>query len=455
MPSSPDRIWQSPAAGSSFRKLASRLRNDFKLSPTEIYSLPQLIDIAEQQNPETRGAWQSAKEQAAALGIARSELYPTLAATALGETSRTGVLLFSSFVNQVLGFGEGEVTLSYTAFDFGARLDRIARARADLLSANFGFNDVHLRIIFQVMRLYYQLLNANGQRRAAEANLQNARAVEEAAQARLDHGLATLPDVLEARSTRAQAEYDLQTTIGSEETASGDLATTLMAAPSSELHIQGIDAMSVPKELGETIHDLTARALEQRPDLLARLAEIQGAEADIRQARSAYYPNLGFQGHYGFLRAYGQQTPLPGAYGGAPDYDAQLTLSWTIFDGGRRRNQVEQSRSAEKAAEARAESTRDQVADEVWRAYSNAKTALRQQQSATVLLEASSTSYNAAFESYNLGVRNLLDVLSAQRALAQARSADITARSQVLTDFADLAYRTADLLHRSRGTTKP
>ena len=46
------------------------------------------------------------------------------------------------------------------------------------------------------------LLNAMGQEAAARASLANAQAVQQAAEERLHNGLATLPDVLEARSGR-------------------------------------------------------------------------------------------------------------------------------------------------------------------------------------------------------------------------------------------------------------
>ena len=58
-------------------------------------------------------------------------------------------------------------------------------------------------------------------------------------------------------------------------------------------------------------------------------------------------------------------------------------------------------------------------------------------------------SYSAALESYNYGLRNLLDVTAAQRTLAQARSTDVLARTQVLTALADLAFRTGDSIQPS------
>ncbi len=454
-PLSPARPWTPPPSSRIAATSGKLAQGELRLSSDKIYTLPELIDLAEQHNPETRAAWESAKVQAGVLGVSRSELYPTLAAAAMAQTYQTGVLLYDTFVNQILGIGQGEFTLNYTIFDFGARLDRVARERANLLSSNFAFNDVHRSLLFQVMASYYQLLNAHGQRKAAEANLVNAKAVEQAAEARLEHGLATLPDVLEARSATAQAEYDLQSTIGAEETASGDLATTLTAPANSSFHVQEIEGIPVPEQLNESANGLISRAFEQRPDLLARLAQVRAAEADIREARSAYYPNLTFQGAYGYLRAYGKQAPYLGTYASGSVYNAQLNLTWTIFDGGRRRNALEEARAAEKRAEAQVEETRDQIADEVWRSYADTTTALRQRQAAAALLGASSSSYSAALESYNYGVRNILDVLSAQRVLAQARSADISARARVLTSFADLAYRTADLLRAQPAKPKP
>jgi outer membrane protein len=81
------------------------------------------------------------------------------------------------------------------------------------------------------MQAYYRLLDSKGQQDAAEANLKNAQTVQQAAEARLQNGLATLPDVLEARSAAAQADYDLQAAIGATEIAHGDLAASLGISP--------------------------------------------------------------------------------------------------------------------------------------------------------------------------------------------------------------------------------
>ena len=76
------------------------------------------------------------------------------------------------------------------------------------------------------------------------------------------------------------------------------------------------------------------------------------------------------------------------------------------------------------------------------------KTALRQQKAAAALLDVATVSYSAAQEAYKDGLRSQIDVVSAQRTLADARATDIAARTQLLTAWAALAYQTGDLLFR-------
>src|ERR1700756_755228 len=199
-PTSPDHPWHAPPE----QKIAADAQNfsayRFNMDPTRTYSLAELIDLAEAHNPETRVAWERARAQAAALGIARSELYPTVAAAALSETSRSNVLFGNEFFPQTIQDFQVGLDLNYTVFDFGARSGRISAVKAELLAANFAFNDTHRSIIYQVEQAYYRLFNSVGQEDAARASLTNAQAVQQAAEDRLAHGLATLPDALEARS---------------------------------------------------------------------------------------------------------------------------------------------------------------------------------------------------------------------------------------------------------------
>ncbi len=455
VPQSPDKVWHSQSEQSLSREAAAAPKTAYDVDPAKVYTLAELVDLAESHNPETRVAWETAKVRAASLGIARGELFPTVAAVALAGTVRDAALIGQYFHRQTIGVFEPVLHVEYLVFDFGGRTGAIDAAKANLLAADLAFNDTHRKIIFEVASAYYSLLNARGQREAAEVSLKNAQTVEEDAENRLSNGLATKPDQLEATAARAQADYDLQAAVGNEDIARGNLATAMALPPETKIEVQPIAELPLPDKMAESVDREIDRAFAQRPDLLQQLTRVRAASAAIKQARSSYFPTLSFSGDGGLARAYGQQDLLPGGYAEGEYWNVGMQLKWTLFDGTRREHEIAQAIAEKKAAQAEIDAMRDQIANEVWAAYSNMKTALRQQQSAAALLAASEQSYEAAHESYGYGVRSLLDVVSAQKALAQARSEDVQARAQLLLQVANLSFRTGDLIEVQPAKTGP
>src|SRR3984893_13390286 len=85
-PAAPERPWQETP--NTQPGVPPQHGPTFVPDPLKIYTLPELVNVAEQNNPETRVAWENAKVRAADLGISKASLYPTLAALALAQTYR-------------------------------------------------------------------------------------------------------------------------------------------------------------------------------------------------------------------------------------------------------------------------------------------------------------------------------------------------------------------------------
>lgn len=454
-PMSPNLPWHS-SQESSIRNEAKQIVSEkFTVNASSSYSLAELIDLAESHNPETRVAWERARSLADAFGVARSELYPTLAAVALSQTSRQQAYLTTRFYRQVVQSSDLAFDLNYTIFDFGGRSSRIDQAKTRLLAANFNFNDAHRQVIYKIETAYYLLLNAIGQEEATRANQANADAVQQAAESSLKNGLATLPDVLEARSAAAEAAYNVQAAIGAEDVARGNLAAALGTSPLQLVPVQAMDQISTPEEIEPYVDHAIDHALQERPDLLKEVAEIRSTDARVKEAKSAYFPTLRMHGYSDPQSLYAMQQTLPWGHTASIDGQISFSLGWTVFDGGVRKHALAQAEHDAKAARAQAMVTRDQIENGVWTAYSALKTAFRQREAAVALLDAATQSYNAAIQSYHYGVRSLLDVTEAQRTLAQARSADVLARTQVLGALADLSFQTADSIQPPSGRSLP
>src|SRR5262249_38002643 len=148
---------------------------------------------------------------------------------------------------------------------------------------------------------------------------------------RLQNGLATLPDVLEARSAAAQADYDLQAALGATQIAYGDLSTALGVSPTNQILVESIRNIKMPDSIDDSVEASIDKALSLRPDLMQQLSELRAARAAVEAERRSYFPTLSFNGSAAVSRSFGAQIYLPGIYSATRGaWFATLTLSWTL-----------------------------------------------------------------------------------------------------------------------------
>jgi len=211
-PPSPEHPWAPPKLDEYERELA---RGDFRstrnaiemeIGPEKIYDLPELIDIAERSNPNTRTAWERAREAASAVGLSRSAYFPYLVASAGAGYERA----FLAFPTLTQGPGPTGVTVAgggtlaldaaeehaalgvkWLLFDFGGRKAAMTMANENLMKANVGFNAVHQEIVFTVTQRFYEFNTARQKVGVAESSLSAAETVAKSARAQFDHGLGT------------------------------------------------------------------------------------------------------------------------------------------------------------------------------------------------------------------------------------------------------------------------
>src|SRR3954454_21920769 len=97
-----------------------------------------------------------------------------------------------------------------------------------------------------------------------------------------------------------------KTLVGVERVAHGQLSEALGIAPTVTVRIRRLSDVASPAALTEPVESAINRALQQRPDLLAQLAQVRAAEAGIKGARSEYFPTVSFSGNvdYQFNHGY-------------------------------------------------------------------------------------------------------------------------------------------------------
>ena len=93
-PPSPVRPWEPPPLPTyegelrHYQPTEAERRYLPAIDPRKTYNLAELIDIAQRSNPETRVAWERARQAAAAVGLTESAYYPYIVAAAAGGYDR-------------------------------------------------------------------------------------------------------------------------------------------------------------------------------------------------------------------------------------------------------------------------------------------------------------------------------------------------------------------------------
>ena len=452
-PPSSDRPWKAPdlpAYSSALSETERARQPTVSIDAQKTYDLGELIDIAQRTNPETRVAWEHARQAAIAIGLAEGSYYPALAAVATAVVAHVPTPIPTTVVPGGIFIADTQfvipaLSLEWLLLDFGRRRALVDAARALTMEATAGFNAKHQQIVFDVTREFHSLTAVRGKVAAARAALDAAQSLEQAATARKQHELATLPEVLQAQEETARATYDLEDAVASEHDARMALLETIGLRPGTPIEVADISQEPLPSALEESVDEAIDRALAQRPDLIARLASLRAKEAEVREARADFWPKLAARtavaGNIGQLKV--QDSPYQSVH--ELQYDAGFHFEWALFEGFERRNKVHLAESMRQEAEDELEHAKDKAVREVWKAYDDTKVALLKHDAAAALLAASEKAWDATLESYQHGLATFPDVRESERNLARARTLDQAARAEVLTRAAAFAFSTGDL----------
>src|SRR6202043_2784900 len=124
-----------------------------------------------------------------------------------------------------------ELSAKWLLLDFGERTAGVRAARERLMMANVGFNGTHQKLVFEVTDRFYKFGTARQNVIVSQSALEAGQTVEQAVQARVDNGLATKPELLQAEQQTAQAAFDVEAAVGAESDARVALVESLGLLP--------------------------------------------------------------------------------------------------------------------------------------------------------------------------------------------------------------------------------
>ncbi|MGH7905253.1 MAG: TolC family protein, partial [Candidatus Binataceae bacterium] len=328
----------------------------------------------------------------------------------------------------------------YTLLDFGRRSSETEIARQHLVAANFAFDRKIQDVVFGAERTFYALDAAHAAVLSAKRNLELAQTDLGAVKESLDNGLATQPELLLAKERVAQSRYDLANARLIVREAQANLAVALGVAANTPIKVQTLESQAVPKALSGGVDELIQQTIAQRPDLAASVAGLRAREAAIKRAAAQWYPVVSLGADYG-QRIWSYTLNGTAASGtNEPFYSALINLKWDVFTGFKRRNDDIRADAQLRAASADVKSLELTAIAQIWQAYFQFESAREKYRYGQALLASAKEAYDANIQTYRNGLSTIVELLTAQSDLANARYTFIQSKADLLTSYAAVAY---------------
>ncbi len=317
--------------------------------------------------------------------------------------------------------GSQSLSLNLTVFDGGQRFFDVSQARANLDAAEANEVAQSFNVALNVKQAFFNALAARESEAAALAQLEQAEQQLRASAARVQAGVATRSDSLRSAIQVGNAQLALLTARTNLESANATLtrlvATPFMvtANPADTLDqrvtlpdsAQLIDMAEHGPAVQQARSQLTAARAADRSWFTSYLPTIT---ATFR--RSANGPDLG----YGLDTSYSYRSSLG------------FTLSFPIFDRLNRERQNTVDDVARANAEAALRDTRLAAQQTLVTATGALRTAQQRVEIQQASVAAAEEDLRVQTQRYAVGASTLLDVLTSQTQLNQARAALIQAR---------------------------
>jgi outer membrane protein len=388
-------------------------------------SLAEAIRLAEQNSVSTVQARGTIRTSSAAVKQSYAAFLPSFSVSA--RTQRQSGDRFDTqgnlvpFTGQPTSYSTG-LSSSLELFDGGRRFFDVKAAKADVDAAEAGETAATYEVALQVKQQYYNILAARETQSAAQAQIQQAEQQLRASSLRLRAGAAIVSDSLRSVIALGNARLALLTAQNNLQVANQTL-TRLIASPRT---VTAAASDTVDQRVVIPTIDELMPLVDKAPAIQQAEAQLASAHAGVRSAKTAFLPTVSMN----FNRGGSGLDPAFGIGDKRYAYNQNLSfsLNFPLFNNLNREVTVARAIVAEDVAEVQARDARLLARQTLVQSLGAMRTAQEQVAIQTVSVAAATEDLRVQQRRYELGATTLLDLLTSQTQLDNARTALIRAR---------------------------
>ena len=394
---------------------------------SELVQAPQLrsvIALALDKNRDLRVALLSIEKARAQYDVERANRFPDIAASALGNRSRSAQDLRPNGGAQIGSQYSAQLGFSSYEIDFFGRVRNLNDvALQEFFRVSENRRSVQLSLIAEVANAWLTLA-ANQQRlQLARETLRSRQASYALVERMFGLGASSGLVLAQNQTTVDGARLDVAaytSQVARDRNALNALVATPVPAnllPANPVSGQVSAAYPEVAALVSMAADMSSSVLLQRPDVQAAEHVLRGSYASMGAARAAFFPSITLTASAG--TASNALTGLFEAGSGSWSFMPQIRLP--IFDAGRNQANLQVAQAMRDIAVAQYEKTVQTAFREVADALADRATLAQQVSAQTDLLDATQRAFALSDARFQAGVDDYLTVLDSQRSLYAAQ----------------------------------
>ena len=406
--------------------LLSGLRNATAQEASKTWTLQECLDYAYQNNIQVR---QSRNNQLSGIEDtkqAKAALFPSLVAS----TTQSYTNYPSSEVTDNNSYtGTYGITAGMTIFEGGKLRTEVKRQKVqnqmDALSVEESVNDIRIAIVQAYMQCLYAADAVRINRSTAEAS----KAQRDRAEEMLRAGSISRVDFAQFQSQYSSDEYQVVVASSTLDNYKLQLKQLLELDIMEEMNpaVPGVKEENVLKALPSK-DEVYATALKVMPQIRRGELGVEAAKLEEKSARAGFYPSISLSASIGTGHMSNNDFESGSQIWNRFNENIGLTLSIPIFSNRKNRTAVNKAKIAVDNSYLEWTSLQKELLRDVESAYLDATSAQAQYLSAREKEKYARESYELTSEQFRVGVKNTVELITAQNEYSAAQQQVLQAK---------------------------
>ncbi len=421
------------------------------------WTLKDCMDYALSKNIQLQQSRIAVEESAIDVKSARASLFPTLTFSSghnitnrpYQETSNTvsGTEIITSNQNTTYNGNYG-LNSQWVVWDGNKRINTLKQRKTTQNASELNLAEAENNLQEQIAQVFVQILYADEAVKINESTLEVSLANFNRGNELYKEGSISKVDLAQLEAQVSNDQYQIVTAQNSLRDYKLQLKQLLELGGTEEMEL-------VLPELSDekivlplpTLEEVYQQALAGRPEIQSGKLSIENAKLDISIAKAGYLPTLSLSASLGS----NTNSASDKSWGSQMKYGWNnmigLNVSIPLFDNRQNKSAVEKARlqlSSSQMEQINKEKELYQTIESLWM---NAHNAQQEYAAATSKLKSSEISFELVNEQFNLGMKNIVELLTEKNNLLSAKQQRIQAKYMALLDRTLLEFYAGQPIH--------